>query len=156
VTSNFESPEPIRRSPISPDNAQARCDAIQAEFRALQSHGDLPPSPFASRREHGVRKSIRRDPPPLPAALIPTEDLLSLRLSEELDYARRMLDTMGDALTSDPNLLMRHGTALQSIDIVGQILGHIAAVVRSSDPAGAVERIGMSELKGRLKRTSIG
>jgi hypothetical protein len=53
-------------------------------------------------------------------------------------------------------VLMRHGVALQSVDIVGQILGHIATVVRSSDPAGAVEQIGMADLKGRLTRTKIG
>ena len=98
----------------------------------------------------------RREPPPLPKALIPTDDLLSLRLAEELDYTRRLLDQMGDALTADPSVLMRHGVSLQSIDIVGQILGHIAAIVRSSDPAGAVEHVGMADLRGRLKRTSIG
>jgi hypothetical protein len=36
------------------------------------------------------------------------------------------------------------------------VLGHVANVVRSSDPPGAVERIGMSDLKGRLTRRSIG
>ena len=46
--------------------------------------------------------------------------------------------------------------AMQSIDIVGQMLGHIANVVRSSDPQGAVSRIGMCELKARLTRGSIG
>jgi hypothetical protein len=43
-------------------------------------------------------------------------------------------------------------TSLQTVDIAGQILGHIASVVRSSDPSGAVEKIGMCDLKGRLKR----
>ena len=55
-----------------------------------------------------------------------------------------MLDLMGDALTADPDIVDAPRASLQSIDIVGQILGHIAAVVRSSDPAGAVERIGMA------------
>ena len=118
---------------------QARCDVIQAEFRA----------------EPQGRRSIRRDPPPLPPALVPTDDALLLRLAEELDYARRMLDVMGDELSSDGLLVSRHMTALQSVDVVGQILGHIANVVRSSDPPGAVERIGMSELKARLTRTKI-
>lgn len=118
-------------------DAQARCDAIQAEFRSGA------PAP---------RRSIRRDAPPLPAALIPTDDILKLRLAEELEYARRMLDSMGDSLSLDPQILMRHGVALQSVDIVGQMLGHIANIIRSSDPESAVERIGMCELKGRLKR----
>jgi hypothetical protein len=52
-------------------------------------------------------------------------------------------------------LVARHLTALQSVDIVAQMIGHIADVVRSSDPAGAVERIGMHNLKARLTRTKI-
>ena len=87
---------------------------------------------------------------------MPTADVLNLRLAEEIDYARRMIEAMGDALSSDPHLVVRHTVSLQSIDIIGQILGHIGNVIRSSDPDGAVERIGMSELKARLTRQSIG
>jgi hypothetical protein len=125
---------------------QARCDAIQAEFRAEQAAA----SPFCPKPE--PRKSIRREPPPLPPALVPTDDSLKLRLAEELEYARRMIEAMGDALSADQHLVMRHMVELQSIDIAGQILGHVANVVRSSDPQGAVERIGMCDLKARLKR----
>ena len=133
-----------------PHLRQARCDAVQAAFRAEQQ------KPSAVRREPGARPSIRRDPPPLPAALVPTDDLLKLRLAEELEYARRLLDLMGDELSADSGVLMRHAVSLQSVDIVGQIMGHIANVIRSSDPKGAVDRIGMAELKGRLQRQSIG
>ena len=119
--------------------AQRRCDIIQAEFR----------------KGGAERRPIRREPPPLPPALVPTDDRLRLRLAEELEYARRMLDVMGDELSHDTGVLMRHMVAMQSIDIVGQTLGHIAAVVRSSDPDGAVARIGMCELKARLTRRSI-
>ena len=132
-------------------SGQARCDIIQAQFRAEQQ---ARPS---LRREPAPRPSIRREnPPPLAPALVPTDDVLKLRLAEELDYVRRIIENMGDTLSSDPNLVMRHMVSLQSIDIVGQILGHVANVVRSSDPEGAVDRIGMCELKGRLKRQSIG
>jgi hypothetical protein len=99
------------------------------------------------------RKSLRLEtPPPLPAALVPTDDPLRLRLAEELDYARRMLDTMGDELAADLLIVSRHPTSLQSVDILGQMLGHLANVIRSSDPGGAVDRIGMCELKARLQR----
>ena len=59
---------------------------------------------------------------------------------------------MGDELSADIGVVMRHAMALQTVDIVGQMLGHIANVVRSSDPGGAVDRIGMCELKARLTR----
>ena len=118
--------------------SQARCDAIQAAFR-----------------DAGKRPSIRRDPPPRPPEIPATAEVLPLRLAEELDYARRMLDSMGDDLSADMAVVMRHSVALQSIDIVGQMLGHIANVVRSSDPEAAVDRIGMCELKGRLTRSKL-
>jgi hypothetical protein len=127
---------------------QARCDAIQAEFRAEQARPSI-------RRESKPRPSIRRDPPPLPKAQVPTDDVLKLRLAEELEYARRMIENMGDTLSADPQLVMRHMVALQSIDIAGQILGHVANIIRSSDPEGAVDLIGMCDLRGRLKRLSV-
>ena len=115
---------------------QTRIDAVQAEFRA----------------EAGVRKSIRRDPPPRPADIPPTEDPLSLRLADELEYARRVIEQMGDTLLDDPTIIARHVVTLQSVDVVGQMLGHIAGIVRSSDRAGTIERIGMGDLKARLQR----
>jgi len=120
---------------------------------ARRVQGENAPEPAA--QEQPKRKAIRREAPPLPAALIPTDDRLRQRLAEELEYARRMLDIMGDALASDGAVVVRHGTSLQSVDIVGQMIGHIANVIRSSDPEGAVELIGMSELKARLQRSSI-
>jgi len=127
-------------APAHPQQAQQRCDAIQADYRAN-------PAP---------RPSIRlANPPAIDPALIPTEDQLRLRLAEEVDYARRLLDSMGDALAADTAVIMRHTVALQNIDIIGQLLGHIAAVTRSSAPERAVERIGMGDLKARLTRKPL-
>ena len=117
--------------------AQARCDSILSEVRSQP------------------RPSIRRAAPPAPAPIPPTDDVLSQRLAEELEFARRMLDTMGDELSADAAVVMRHSVALQSVDIIGQMLGHIANVVRSSDPTETVSRIGMCELKNRLTRKSL-
>ena len=109
-----------------------------------------------SSEARSARKSIRRNAPSPPLHRTPTEDRLRQRLAEELEYARRMLDTMGEGLAADTAVIVRHCTLLQSVDIVGQMLGHIAHVIRSSDPEGAVEMIGMSELKARLQRRNIG
>lgn len=99
------------------------------------------------------RRPIRRDAPASRYVNEPTCDVLNLRLGEELDYARRMLDAMGDELSGDPMAIGRHGVVLQSLDIVGQMLGHIASVIRASDPKSAVEAIGMCDLKARLSRS---
>ena len=75
---------------------------------------------------------------------------LERRLADELDQARRMLVEMGDELAMNDEVVAEHGVALQAVDIVGQMLGHIATVVRAADRDAAVERIGMCELKARL------
>ena len=98
-------------------------------------------------------RPLRRDPPVRQAPSPPNEDVLHIRLGEELDYVRRLLDIMGDQLSGDPILLHRHSVALQSIDRMGQILGHVGRVIRSSEPNAAVEEIGMSDLKARLTRS---
>ena len=100
------------------------------------------------------RRPLRRDAPlrTVPPPTGDTEDQLHLRLSEELEYARRMLDITADQICADRIVVTRHAAALQSLDRVCQMLGHIAAVVRSSDPYSAIEEIGMSDLKARLTR----
>ncbi|MEO5772924.1 MAG: hypothetical protein ABIQ32_02230 [Sphingomicrobium sp.] len=133
----FGAPAHLRNAIEPSPAAQARCDSIVSEARAA-------PSP-----------SIRRDPPPAPPPPPPTTEVLNLRLAEELEFARRMLDSMGDELSADAAVVMRHSVSLQSVDIIGQILGHIANVVRSSDPPATVDRIGMCELKARLTRKSL-
>ena len=125
---------PSERKPAA--DGQAHVDAVQAEFRTVA----------------GTRKSIRRDPPPRPPDIPPIEDPLAHRLADELDYARRLIEQVGNALSSDPAVIARHVVTLQSIDVVGQMLGHIASVIRSSDRAGMIDRIGMGELKARLQR----
>ncbi len=134
----FGAPAHLRKATPTALDAQARCDAIQAEFHAEPE-----------------RRSIRRDPPPVAPAQIPTDDVLKLRLAEEVEFARRMIDQMGETLSGDPIVVGRHMVSLQSVDVAGQILGHIANILRSSDPDGAVELVGMCDLKARLKRNSI-
>lgn len=75
---------------------------------------------------------------------------LDLRLAAELDVARSMLEEMGDELSASLAVVNDHGVALQAVDIVGQMLGHIANVVRAKDRGSAIERIGMGELKAKL------
>ena len=75
---------------------------------------------------------------------------LDLLLAAELDHARDMLMMMGDELAMSQEIVAEHGTALQAVDIVGQMLGHIANVVRAEDRHSAIARIGMCELKTKL------
>ena len=71
-------------------------------------------------------------------------------LAAELDHARDLLVMMGDELAMSPQLVAEHGMALQAVDIVGQMIGHIANVVRAEDRQQAIDGIGMCELKAKL------
>ena len=71
-------------------------------------------------------------------------------LAAELDHARDLLVMMGDELAMSPDIVAEHGMALQAVDIVGQMIGHIANVVRATDRQDAIERIGMGDLKSKL------
>jgi len=75
---------------------------------------------------------------------------LDLLIAAELEHARDMLVMMGDELAMSSQIVAEHGLALQAVDIVGQMLGHIANVVRADDRGAAVDRIGMCELKDKL------
>jgi hypothetical protein len=119
---------------------QARVDAIVASARAQ--------SPVAT----PVRKPYRE---PLAMPVRPSDDVLDNRLAEELAFARRTLESMGEILCDDPILLTRHQVTLQSVDLLSQIIGHIASVVGAADREDAVSRIGMVELRNRLNRDRI-
>ena len=101
------------------------------------------------------RKSIRRKVLPLSAALTPTENTLLMRISEELEYARRALDLLRDELVSDHLVVARHSQSLQNINRSGQILGYLSVVIRSENPSDAVAQIAMIDLRSRLLRTSL-
>jgi hypothetical protein len=117
---------------------QRRVDAIQAEARADAQSG-------RAMRGTGL-------PPAEPAAAITG---LDAKLAHELGYVQRLLENLGDELIKDLFLVQRHGQSLQSLDLVGQILGHVAAILLADDKAAVVEEIGMEDLRARLKRKPI-
>ncbi|HEX8468712.1 MAG TPA: PilZ domain-containing protein [Allosphingosinicella sp.] len=116
---------------------QRRVDAIQAEARA---------------DPHSLR-ALRSTEPDAPPTVSPD---LDKRLADELGYVQRLLEGLGDELIADLLLIQRHGRSLQSLDLVGQILGHVSAILRADDKAAVVEEIGMEDLRARLKRKAIG
>lgn len=115
---------------------QRRVDSIQAEARADTPAGRALRAP--------------ETPPPPPAS-----PDLDRRLADELGYVQRLLEGLGDELIADLLLIQRHGKSLQSLDLVGQILGHVSAILRADDKAAVVEEIGMEDLRARLKRKAI-
>lgn len=119
---------------------------------AIQGHSVRQVWAAADQEDAPSRPPLRRDSWESRAEIPLTSDPVQLRLAEELQYARRILELTGDALSADPVTIARHAMTLQSLDIVGQMLSHIASVVCSSDPRASVEQIGMGDLKARLLR----
>ena len=132
----------FRREDTTTENqvSQSRIDAIVAAARAQDPVPDKRP----------LFREVSCAP------LVPSSQLIDRRLEEELAFVRRSLDAMGERLADDPILLTRYQTLLQSFDLLGQTLGHLATVVGAADRAEAVERIGMVELRARLQRTEAG
>lgn len=118
---------------------QQRVDAIQAEIRKEEA-----------------RKRLFRPPPPKPEETIaPSPNLIDHRLAEEIQYIRRLVENMGDEFSSDPIVLQRHAQSLQGFDLVAQLLGHVANIVKAADKDAAVGQVGMTDLKGRLTRKPL-
>jgi hypothetical protein len=116
---------------------QRRVDAIQQEARSDAAPG------------RALRAST---PPPPPPTVCPD---LEARLAVEIGYVQRLLENLGDELIKDLFLVQRHGQSLQDLDMVGQILGHVAAILAAEDKAPVIEEIGMEDLRARLKRKPI-
>lgn len=132
----FRREDPTTDEPVH----QSRIDAIVASARAQD------PVP--------EKRPLFREAPR--TSLAPSDQAIDRRLEEELAFVRRSLDAMGERLADDPILLTRYQTLLQSFDLLGQTLGHLATVVGAADRAEAVERIGMVELRARLQRDESG
>jgi hypothetical protein len=116
---------------------QRRVDAFQAEARAAPTVPS--PAPPAATRAAGEESRLdMRD-----------------RLADELAFVRRLLDSLGDELVGEPIVVAHHSRALQNIDLASQILAHLSKVLASDDPVAAVERIGMEDLRARLKRKPL-
>jgi hypothetical protein len=92
---------------------------------------------------------------PAPARPQRSSSTIDLRIAEEVDYVRRHLEMLGTTLAGDPILLHRHGTSLQSVDLMNQLLGHLARVIESEDKAAAAQLVSHGDLRSRLMRKSL-
>ncbi len=138
----FDSPTPVQewaggKIKVSEPGGlrdQRRVDALQAEART------------------GAAPMLGR----APAVAEPVaREQLDSRLADELAYVQRLLETVGDELIAEPLFVQRHAQTLQGIDLASQILAHVAAIIVAENREDAIERIGMEDLRARLKRKAV-
>lgn len=120
--------KPMREASLG----QLRVDEIQA---AVRSGIALPAAPLA----------------PEPAAA-PDRALLA-RLAAEFAFLEKALAAAAEQLSDDVNVLMKHGGALQEIDIAAACLKELADVASARDPEEAITRIAMHDLRSRMSGT---
>jgi len=99
-----------------------------------------------------LRPSLFKPAPPRPAR---SNSTIELRIAEEVDCVRRHLEMLGATLAGDPILLHRHGTSLQSVDLMNQLLGHLARVIESEDKIAAAQQVSHGDLRARLLRKAV-
>jgi hypothetical protein len=116
---------------------QRRVDELQARVRA---EGDT------------VRQKLFKLPRPRPDS---STDPLDHRIAEEIEGIRRHLDLLGGTLVGDPAVLHRHGTQLQSIDRLNQVLGHLARIIAAEQKDLAVDQVTLQDLRSRLLRQQL-
>jgi hypothetical protein len=124
----------VAGKPGLPDRAnlgQARVDAIQKAVR-----------------EGAV---LQAEPAGATGAEMSATDL-ETRITEEVDFVRRLIDDLGEELTDDPVAVQRHMQAVQTLDRVSQILGHLGSVLNAPDRLAATQAITMCELRERMLR----
>jgi hypothetical protein len=105
-------------------------------------------------RRDGVYDLLFKPRPENNMPLAKTGNELEIRLSEELDFIRRLLDSVGNHLANDAEMLQRHAVTLQSFDLIGQMIGHVSSIIAAANRSEAVDRVGIEEMKKRLERAS--
>lgn len=123
---------------------------VAERLRLVSSRGGGGDTPPIGQPGDRIRRGTLSEPP-----LAASADIVERRLAEEIDYARRLLVSMGERLANDATVIARHASTLQGFDVVAQMLGHLGSVVGAEDRGAAIDRIGMADLRGRIRRRAI-
>ena len=129
---------------------------VPDEWVAGVRRGGVPRTNFGQARVDGIQAALRQGtampaPPPgeSPAERI-DRDRLDALIAEEIRQVARALESALDELSENPDILVKHDRALQSLDIACAILDSLTPVLRAGDRDKAVEAIPMHEIRSRL------
>lgn len=119
----------VRRTRPDGNLGQLRVDQIQA---AVRSGAALPEDTAA------------------PSAPVVEVAALDRRIAAELTDLKRVLDQVGETLSDDVDVLMRHEQTLQKFDIAIQTIQYLADLMAAPDRAKAAGDVPMHDLRSRL------
>lgn len=80
---------------------------------------------------------------------------LPARLAGELDYVGRMIESLRECVTGEPQIIARHSTKLPYFDQSIILLRQIAEILAAPNAEVAVNRLTDTDLHRRLTRSSI-
>jgi hypothetical protein len=98
------------------------------------------------------KRSVRRSSPSLPT---PSNKLIDIRLSEEIDLVRRYIEMATNTFGQDDLLRHRHPRLTEDLRIAADLLREVSAVVMAADKDAAAELVVSEEMKARLTRKPI-
>lgn len=98
------------------------------------------------RRVDHIVAAVKAGAVPL-AAVSHEEDRPADPTADDLKHVSRLLESLGDALASDPAIVTRHGTALQNLDIAIQTLTALAEAARGEAPRDGESLARLTELR---------
>lgn len=151
---------------IECDAALAPTTSVILEREGMEVNGNIV---WAKDRVYGIKFSAALDPAiwlgekslgtseqSLPTALLDdgsdVSDLIDRRLSEEIAYACRLIETAGNAMSNDVILCHRYSTQLQSFSLALQMLFEISLVINSKDKLKEISDKVSCPMKNRILR----
>jgi hypothetical protein len=88
-------------------------------------------------------------------ALEKTDDELSRRIAQEVDYSRRLLEQVEAELRRRNGLIADSGATLRRVEEAEEILEDLAAIVDAKNRCEAIKRARPGGVQARLLRRSI-
>ncbi|GAO55238.1 MULTISPECIES: hypothetical protein [unclassified Novosphingobium] len=68
-----------------------------------------------------------------------------------LEELSQEVEALGASLCLDPDIVVRHMTTLQAIDMIGQKQRSLASLLTADCPAASIEKIAIDALRERLR-----
>lgn len=84
------------------------------------------------------------------SSVIPPNPSLLQKIADELENMRAETESLGAMLCGDPDVALRHMSALQGLDLLAQTQLALAKILRADNPEEALANTDLHNLRERL------